>query len=393
MKIVSVEIFDIEIQDKIIISWHPVLVRVTTEDGLTGVGEVALAYGVGHSAGAAATKEIAERFVIGADAWAREALWEKIYRSSFWAQCGGPLILPAMSAIDMALWDIQGKALGVPCYQLLGGKTNEKLRCYASQIQFGWTDKYQHLFKQQDYYDVTKHVMELGYNCVKVDPLLMDREGNRCPSHTTYFTQDQIEMFRERMAVIRDAMGPSGDIILEVHSATTIPSALQLGEALEEYNIYYYEEPVSYHDSKLQNIVSQRSPLRMAAGERIFGRNGMRAYMEDRSIEVVQPDIGLVGGLTEAKKMCDYAYTYDVLVQAHVCGSPVASAAALHLETAIPNFLIHEHHTHATKHYNIELCDIDLQPKDGYMAVPEGPGLGIHLNDDIVSRSPKVMVR
>jgi L-alanine-DL-glutamate epimerase-like enolase superfamily enzyme len=131
----------------------------------------------------------------------------------------------------------------------------------------------------------------------------------------------------------------------------------------------------------------------MAAGERIFGRNGMRAYMEDRSIEVLQPDIGLVGGLTEAKKMCDYAYTYDVLVQAHVCGSPVASAAALHLETAIPNFLIHEHHTHATKHYNIELCDIDLQPKDGYMAVPEGPGLGIHLNDDIVSRSPKVMVR
>lgn len=392
MKIVSVEIIDVEMQEEIIIPWHPVLVRVTTDEGITGVGEVALAYGVGHSAGAAATREVAERFVIGANAWNREALWEKIYRASFWAQCGGPLILPAMSAIDMALWDIQGKALGVPCYQLLGGKTNEKLRCYASQIQFGWSEKYEHLYKSQEYFDVTRQVMELGYTCVKVDPLLMDREGKRHPSHTKYFSYEQIEMFRERMAAIREAMGPSGEIILEVHSATTIPSALQLAEALEEYGIYYYEEPVAYHDSKLQDIVSQRSTLRMAAGERIFGRSGMRAYMEDRSIEVLQPDIGLVGGLTEAKKMCDYAYAYDVLVQAHVCGSPVATAAALHLEAAIPNFLIHEHHSHALKQYNVELCDIDLQPVDGYFTVPETPGLGIHLNDDVIKRSPRVVV-
>ncbi|MBU0642085.1 MAG: mandelate racemase/muconate lactonizing enzyme family protein [Alphaproteobacteria bacterium] len=393
MKITSVEVFDIHMQEEIIIPWHPVLVRVTTESGLTGVGEVALAYGIGHSAGAAAAVEVAQRFAIGADIWNREALWEKIYRSSFWAQCGGPLILPAISALDMAIWDIQGKALGVPCYQLLGGKTNEKLRAYASQIQFGWEDTYQHLYKADEYFDVTKKVMGLGYDCVKVDPLLMDREGKRHPSHTKYFSYDQIQMFRERMAAIREAIGPSGEIILEVHSATTIPSALQLGEALEEYGIYYYEEPVAYHDSKLQDIVSRRSPLRMAAGERIFGRNGMRAYMEDRSIEVLQPDIGLVGGLTEAKKMCDYAYTYDVMVQAHVCGSPIGTAAALHLETAIPNFLIHEHHTHATKAYNVELCDIDLQPVDGYFSVPEGPGLGINLNDEVVNRSPKVMVK
>lgn len=393
MKIVSVEVFDIEMQEEIIIPWHPVLVRITTDEGITGVGEVALAYGAGHSAGAAAAREVAQRFAIGANVWNREALWEKIYRSSFWAQGGGPLILPAMSAIDMALWDIQGKALGVPCYQLLGGKTNERLRAYASQIQFGWADKYLHLYRAEEYFDVTKQVMGLGFDCVKVDPLLMDREGKRHPSHTRYFSYDQIQMFRERMAAIREAMGPSGEIILEVHSATTIPSALQLAEALEEYDIYYYEEPVSYHDSKPQDIVSQRSTLRMAAGERIYGRSGMRAYMEDRSIEVLQPDIGLVGGLTEAKKMCDYAYTYDVLVQAHVCGSPVATAAALHLETAIPNFLIHEHHTHATKRYNVELCDIDLQPVAGYFTVPEGPGLGLSLNDEVVNRSPKATVR
>lgn len=393
MKITSIEIFDIEIQEKILIPWHPVVIRVNTDEGISGVGEVALAYGTGHSAGAAAVKELAERFAIGADVWKREALWEKLYRSTFWAQAGGPLILPAMSAIDMALWDIQGKALGVPCYQLLGGKTNEKLRTYASQIQFGWSDSYLHLADAQEYFDVTAQVRDLGFDCVKVDPLLMDREGKRHPSHTKYFSYDQIQLFRERMSAIREALGPAGEIILEVHSATTIPSALQLGEALEEYDIYYYEEPVSYHDSKLQAHVSSRSNLRMAAGERIFGRSGMRAYMEDRSIDVLQPDIGLVGGLTEAKKMCDYAYTYDVLVQAHVCGSPVATAAALHLEAAIPNFLIHEHHTHALKHYNIELCDVDLQPVNGYFEVPDLPGLGINLNDDIVKRSPNVTVK
>lgn len=392
MKIISIEVFDIEMQEEIIIPWHPVLVRVTTDTGLTGVGEVALAYGTGHSAGAAAAVEVAQRFVLGSDIWNREALWEKIYRSSFWAQGGGPLILPAMSAIDMAIWDIQGKVLDLPCYKLLGGKTNEKLRCYASQIQFGWSERYEHLYKAEEYYDVTRQVMELGYTCVKVDPLLMDREGKRHPSHTKYFSHAQLEMFRERMAAIREAMGPEGEIILEVHSATTLPSALQLSEALEEYGIFYYEEPVSYHDSKMQSRVAQRSTLRMAAGERIYGRWGLRPYMEDGSIEVLQPDIGLVGGLTEAKKMCDMAWTYDVLVQAHVCGSPVATAAALHLETAIPNFLIHEHHSHALKDYNVELCDIDLQPEQGFLTVPEGPGLGIHLNDDVVNRSPKVTV-
>ena len=392
MKIVSVEVFDIEMQEKILIHWHPVLVRITTDEGITGVGEVGLAYGAGHSAGAAMVREIAERFCIGADCWNREKLWEQIYRSSFWGQAGGPLLLPALSAIDIAIWDIQGKALGVPCYQLLGGKTNTRLRTYASQIQFGWSETYQHLYKVEDYLDVTRQVKELGFDCIKIDPLLMDREGNRHPSHTRYLSHAQIEMFRERMLAVREALGPDGEIILEAHSATTLPSAVQLDDVLNEFGIYYYEEPVSYHDSLMQRRMSERIKTPLAAGERIFSRWGMRPYMEDGSIDVLQPDVGLVGGLTEAKKMCDLAWTYDVLIQAHVAGSPIATAAALHLEAAIPNFLIHEHHTHALKHYNIELCTVDLQPVGGYFDVPDGPGLGIELNDDVVNRSPKVTV-
>ncbi|MCC2644598.1 MAG: mandelate racemase/muconate lactonizing enzyme family protein [Burkholderiales bacterium] len=113
----------------------------------------------------------------------------------------------------------------------------------------------------------------------------------------------------------------------------------------------------------------------------------MRSYLEEQTIDILQPDIGLCGGVTEAKKICDYADMYDVQIQAHVCGGPVATAVALHLETAIPNFFIHEHHTYALKQWNRELCIQDYQPQNGYMVVPEIPGIGIELNDEVLANS------
>ena len=131
----------------------------------------------------------------------------------------------------------------------------------------------------------------------------------------------------------------------------------------------------------------------VAGGERLYNRWGVRPYLEDQSLDVLQPDIGLCGGFTEAKKVCDYADVYDVRIQAHVCGGPVATAASLHLETAIPNFLIHEHHTYAIKDWNRELCIQDPQPVNGFFEVTEVPGLGIELNDKIVYRSPNMEVK
>ncbi|MCD1635202.1 mandelate racemase/muconate lactonizing enzyme family protein [Martelella mediterranea] len=392
MKISKVEIFDVQMPDGIAIPWHPVLVRVHTDEGLTGVGEVGLAYGIGHAAGAQAAREIAERFFIGADPMRREALWENVYRGSFWGQSANTHVLAGLSGIDTALWDIQGKALGVPCHQLLGGKTRDRLRTYASQLQLGWGDTYLQLGSAEDYGRSASAARAQGFTCVKVDPINMDAEGNRLDRHVTYFTRSQLDLFRDRMAAVREALGPEGEIILEVHSLTSGPAAVQLIEALEEFGIYYFEEPVSYTNSRMQSYVAGRTTIPLAAGERIFSRWGVRPYLEEQSLEVLQPDIGLVGGLTEAKKMCDYAHIYDVTVQVHVCGSPVATAASLHLEAAIPNFLIHEHHSHAMKAYNVELCDIDLQPRDGYFDVPDTPGLGISLNDDVLKRSPKLEV-
>ena len=154
----------------------------------------------------------------------------------------------------------------------------------------------------------------------------------------------------------------------------------------------YYEEPVNYLNSKLHDKVARNVKAPIAGGERLYNRWGIRPYLEDQSLDVLQPDIGLCGGFTEAKKVCDYADIYDVRIQAHVCGGPVATAASLHLETAIPNFLIHEHHTYATKSWNRELCIQDPQPVNGFIEAPDTPGIGIELNDEVVYRSPNMSV-
>ncbi len=390
MKVTKVEIFDIECPERP--PWNPVFVRIYTDEGITGVGEAGLAYDLGHSAAAHMVKEIAEAMVIGWNPFNTEHLWSRMLRESFWGLGGGPVVYAAMSAIDTALWDIRGKALGVPVYQLLGGKTNDKLRCYASQLQFDWDSEITKLIQPEEYGRAAEKAMADGYTAVKVDPIVYDKDGVTHFDRTKLFSRAEMKLFKARLQAIRDAMGDEGDIIFECHSLLGASTAIQLGEMVEEIGCMYYEEPVNYLNAKLHDKVAKRVNVPIAGGERLYNRWDVRPYLEDQSVDVLQPDVGLCGGFTETKKVCDYADIYDVRIQAHVCGGPVATAASLHLETAISNFLIHEHHTYATKSWNRELCIQDPQPKDGYICVSEEPGIGIELNDDIVYRSPHMTV-
>jgi len=392
MKINQVEIFDIFCPKRP--AWTPIFVRIHTDEGISGVGEAGLAYDLGHSAAAAMVKEFAEAMLIGFDPMNTEKLWSKMFRESFWALGGGPVVYSAMSAIDTALWDIKGKALGLPVYQLLGGKVNSKLRTYASQLQFDWDIEHRRtLAKPQEYAKATEKVVAEGYDSVKVDPMMFDKNGDTIYDCTKPFRREHLNLIRARLQAIRDVLGENGDIIFECHSLPSVGSALQLGEIAEEFNCLYFEEPVNYLNDKLHERLRDKLSVPIAAGERLYLRHGVRPYLEAQTIDVLQPDIGLCGGLTEAKKICDYADMYDVQIQAHVCGGPVATAAALHLETAIPNFLIHEHHTYAIKDFNRELCLQDPQPKNGFFEVSEAAGLGIELNDEVVNRSTKVVVK
>lgn len=376
MKITRVEIFDMECPKRP--QWHPVFVRIHTDEGISGVGEAGLAYDWGHSAAANMINEIVKARVIGFDPFQTELLWSKMFREGFWAQGSNAVFYAAMSAIDTALWDIKGKALGVPVYQLLGGKVNPKLRTYASQLQFDWDPEAKQLIKPEEYAKAAQKALDEGYDAVKVNPMFYDKDGNTLYDLTKLFKADLLELVKARMRAIRETVGAKVDIFLECHSLLGATSAIQIGkEIAEEFNCAFMEEPVNYVNSALHDKVAAKLTVPLAAGERIYLRHGMRPYFENQTIDILQPDIGLCGGFTEAKKICDYADMYDIQVQAHVCGGPVATAASLHLETAIPNFYIHEHHTYATKDWNRELCIQDYQPQNGCMTVPELPGLGI----------------
>lgn len=391
MKITHVEIFDIHCPDRT--SWHPIFVRVHTDEGIHGVGEAGLAYDWGHSAAAAMIKEIAEAVLIGFDPFKTELLWSRMLRESFWGLGGGPVLYSAMSAIDTALWDIKGKALNVPVYQLLGGKTNDNLRTYASQLQFDWSQDCIKMLTPDDYKRSAAKAMLEGYDAVKVDPIVYDANGDSSFDRTKLFTPAQMKLFGDRLRAIREEVGDNVDIIFEAHSLMGCASAIQMGSIIEEVGCMMFEEPVNYLNSAIHKKVAENVKVPIAAGERLYHRWDVRPYFEDQSIDVLQPDVGLCGGFTETKKVCDYADVYDIRVQAHVCGGPVATAASLQLEAAIPNFLIHEHHTYAIKHWNRELCLQDYQPINGKFTVPDLPGLGIELNDEIVKRSPNVTVK
>ena len=392
MKINRIEIFDTFCQDRP--QWHPVFVRIHTDEGISGVGEAGLAYDWGHSAAANMINEIAKARIIGADPFQTELIWNKMYREGFWAAGGNAVFFAAMSALDTALWDIKAKALNVPLYQLLGGKVNPKLRTYASQLQFDWDTEARKLVEPIEYARAAEKALHEGYDAVKVNPMFYDKDANTMYDLTKLFPHDFMQLVKARMKAIRDAVGDSVDIFLECHSLLGATSAIQVGrEIADEFNCAFMEEPVNYLNSALHDKIASKVQTPLAAGERLYFRHGMRPYFENQTIDILQPDIGLCGGITETKKVCDYADLYDIQVQAHVCGGPVATAVSLHLETAIPNFYIHEHHTYATKKWNRELCIQDYQPQDGFMVAPELPGIGIELNDEVVMKSKAFDVR
>jgi galactonate dehydratase len=394
MRVTSVDIWDTNIELAADWqTWHPVMIRVNTDDGISGLGEVGLAYGSGHSGGAGYVKNLAEDFLIGADPMRVERLWETMFRRTFWAQGGGPVVFGAMSAIDIACWDIKGKALGQPVYQLMGGKTNEILRTYASQIQFGWDkERFIGLTKPADFAEAAKTAVADGYDAVKVDPATLDENGRRLRDVNKILTARTVRMVYDRVKAIREAVGPDVDILIELHSSPGATSAIQLGHALEEFNCMFFEEGVHYLNAALQDKVSRNVRIPMAAGERLYTRWGYRQYFEKQALSMIQPDLCLVGGLTEGKKVCDYANVYDITVQMHVCGSPISTAAALQLEAVIPNFQIHEHHVNAIKRPNRELCVPDYQPANGQFAIPDLPGLGIELNVAALAMQQHVVV-
>ena len=386
MKITKVETLEIDLSGQNGLAlWRPIFARIYTDEGITGIGEAGLAYGTASESVAPMMLKLAERFLIGKDPNDTETLWEHMLRRSFWAQGGGPVIFGAMSALDSALWDIKGKATGLPVHRLLGAETPEPLRCYASQLHFGWESESQLYDKPSDYLKTAQKVRAEGYDCVKVCPVYVAAGGERARKRAIY-TPAERKLARARMEAIREGVGPDTDIIIELNALTTTASSLQLINLFADLDILFIEEPTHYNSPEAHLKVANQSPVPMATGERLYTRWGFLPYLQAGGIDMIQPDIGLVGGISEGMKIAHLAHTFDVGVQAHICGTPLATAMALQFEAAIPNFEIHEHHSFSLKACNRELFEEDLQPVNGRFAVPTAPGFGMTFRKEAEDR-------
>mgnify|MGYP001036542767 FL=1 len=382
-----------------------VTVKVNTDEGISGFGEAGLAYGNCSEAAFGQCQDFA-KLIIGMDPFNTEEIWEHLHRHTFWGMGGGVVVPSAMAAIDTACWDIKGKFLNMPVYKLIGGKTNKKLRTYASQLQFGWRslieakDGLTMLYDPKDYYDVVKDAIADGYDAVKIDPIfapVKDTGVNPFVTQGTHhrgsFRQCDLQCAVERIAAAREAGGPDMDIIVEVHSLLDANTAIELGNALEPYRIMYYEEPTMPCNTAVYRHIKQKCNIPLATGERSYTRWDFRPFFEDRTLSFVQPDLANTGGITETKKICDMAQVYDIGVQVHVCGGPIATAAALQVEAAIPNFVIHEEHNanltsaykRAGKYYHA--------PVNGSYEVPDLPGIGQEMSEEAMATAKRVIIQ
>jgi len=355
----------------------PVILRLWTDEGICGLGEAALAYGIGGSGAAAVIRDLVERLVLGRDPFQAEAIWSDMYDHSFWAKGGGPVVFAAISAIEQALWDIKGRAYGVPVYQLLGGKYRDSVRVYAN----GWSFR---ATTPAEIARAAEKTVRDGYDALKFYPLATPIEDhpNGIFAHVSRREIDRsfANLAVERVKAVRDAVGPGVDLMVDMSAELTTDAIIGLGRRMQEFDLLFLEEPVDPFDVDALKKVSDRLEVPVAAGERLYTRYGFRRLFELRAAAIVQPDTGTVGGIMEAKKIAAIAEMYNMRVAPHLCAGPVATAAALQLDACIPNFLIQELYPYRVpEHFALVDQPVETGVRNGRVAIPSRPGFGVNL--------------
>jgi galactonate dehydratase len=376
MKITEVKIYRVIVSGR-----NPVLAKVFTDAGVSGVGEAAVAYGNGAPAAAAMVKELAETYVLGKDPFAIEALWSEMYDHTFWAKGGGSILFAGISAIEQALWDIKGKALDVPVYELLGGKIRDEVRVYAN----GWHFR---VSKPADFAREAERVVKDGYTALKMYPLIIPlMDGSGRIKHVSRRSVDRAaeDLAVERVKAVRDAVGPKIDIMLDVSAELTTDVIIRLGRRFESQDIMFFEEPVDPFDVDALKKVSEHVNMPIAVGERVYTRYGFRRILELQAADILQPDIGNTGGIMETKKIAATAEAYNMRIAPHNCAGPVCTAAELQLDACIPNFLIQELYPYRVpEHFQIVDHAPEKDVKNGMLPISDRPGLGIELVEERV---------
>ena len=343
-----------------------VFVQVETDAGITGIGEATLE--MKEKAVEAAVLELKE-YLLGKDPREIERHFHVMYRDSYWRI--GPVLMSALSAVEMALWDISARELGVPAYRLLGGKCNDRVKAYANAWFAG--AKTPEAFGEK-----AKEAVARGFLALKWDPF---------GSAYMNISGKELDNALAVVGAVRDAVGTSIDLLIEGHGRFNVPTACTIAQELAPFRPLLFEEPVPPDNLDALADVRARSPISIAAGERLYHRCQFRDLFEKRAADVIQPDISHAGGLGECKKIAAMAETHHLAFAPHNPSGPVAMAATLQLAACTPNFYLLE--TMASDiPWRKDLTTESLVFKDGYFEIPDRPGLGIELNVEAFADYP-----
>ena len=323
--------------------------KVHTDAGIVGLGEP-IVEGRAETC-ATAIKEL-KPYLIGKDPRSVVHHWQAMYRHAFYR--GGPVLTSAISGVDMALWDIKGKALGVPVYELLGGPTRSRVRVYAHALDV----------------ETLRKRREAGFTAFKTG-VVQDHPARIVE------TPSFVGQVAERFAALRKEGGNGVDIGIDFHGAISPQTAKLLIKALEPYQPMFVEEPVACQNVDVMADIARGTHLPIATGERIFTKWGFREILEKGAASILQPDLCHAGGITEVRLIAGMAEAYYAAIAPHNPLGPISLAAGIQLSAAIPNFLCQE---------QVSLGDGYLKTpfeiQDGYIEIPRGPGLGIELDED-----------
>ncbi len=344
------------------------VVKVTTDDGTVGWGE-----GAG---GAASTviQQVFKPLLIGQDPMDRIGLWQKMFAALYNANVAGGFGGSAISAVDIALWDIAGKATGLSVSDLLGGRVRDRVACYATGLYYTEGEFPHRLIQEAIGY------VEAGFKGMKtkVGGLPMDEDIRR-------------------VAAIRKAIGPDIRLMVDANQAYNATSAIRIGRRLAEYDILWFEEPVNARDVEGYLQVKAALPMAIAGGENLRTRYEFKDFLARRAYDIAQPDVVNVGGITEMRNVCAAANALGIQVNPHVWGSPIMIAATLHVAATIPPCPPARNPEPYVQEPVMEfdrtpsairetLCSVPLDQKGGFIAVPTGPGLGIEVDEKALKR-------
>ncbi|WP_062205362.1 mandelate racemase/muconate lactonizing enzyme family protein [Streptomyces sp. NBRC 109706] len=351
-------------------------VQVHTDEGLTGVGETRM---LGHTdALLGYLREAEANHIAGSDPFAVEDLVRRMKTGDYGR--AGEIVMSGIAVVETACWDIKGQALGVPVWQLLGGRadaSNNRVKAYAN----GW---YTVERTPEAFHKAAEAVVERGYQALKLDPF-----------GTGSFELDHAETVRSLALVeaVRDAIGPERELLLEMHGRFSPATAIRLARELEPFAPSWLEEPVPPENLKALKKVAEKTTLPIATGERIHDRIEFRELFESQAADIIQPDLGHLGGIGEMRKLAATAETHYVLIAPHNVGGSVLTAASLQLAGCTPNFKILEHFNDFADAEIKKVVKGAPEVVDGYFTLSDAPGLGVTLDTDAAAEFPQQQAR